>query len=208
MKTQTELLRIADRIRAIARNGQFYALNEYDKERYDELLDLSNHLTAILTDTEIETIAACFTPASDYVTPKVDVRAVVFDDKERILLVRERADGKWSLPGGWGDIGFTPGEVAVKEVQEETGYEVTPMRLLAILDMHCHNHPPAPHYTYKIFIRCRLTGGTQHTAFDTLDVGFFTLDTLPPLSTERVTREEIELMYDFLRNPHKEAITD
>lgn len=208
MKAQTELLQIADRVRAIARNGQLYALNEYDKERYDELLDLSNRLTATLTNTEIETVAACYTPATDYVTPKVDIRAVVFDDKERILMVRERADGKWSLPGGWGDVGFSPGEVAVKEVREETGYEVTPMRLLAILDMHCHNHPPAPHYTYKIFIRCTLTGGAPQTAFDTLDVGFFTLDALPPLSAERVTREEIELMYDFLHNPHKEAITD
>ena len=110
---------IADRIRAIARNGQFYASNEYDKERYDELLDLSNRLTATLTATEIETVAACYTPATDYVTPKVDIRAVVFDDNERILLVRERADGKWSLPGGWGDIGFSPGEVAIKELREE-----------------------------------------------------------------------------------------
>lgn len=208
MKPQTDLLSIADRIRAIARNGQFYALNEYDKERYDELLDLSNRLTATLTNTEIETVAACYTPATDYVTPKVDIRAVVFDDNERILLVRERADGKWSLPGGWGDIGFSPGEVAIKELREETGYEAIPLRLLAILDMRCHNHPPAPHYTYKIFIRCHITGGTPQTAFDTLEVGFFTLDSLPALSTERVTLEEIELMYEFLHNPQKEAVTD
>lgn len=208
MKPQTDLLSIADRIRAIARNGQFYASNEYDKERYDELLDLSNRLTATLTATEIETVAACYTPATDYVTPKVDIRAVVFDDNERILLVRERADGKWSLPGGWGDIGFSPGEVAIKELREETGYEAIPLRLLAILDMRCHNHPPAPHYTYKIFIRCHITGGTPQTAFDTLEVGFFTLDSLPALSTERVTFEEIELMYEFLHNPQKEAVTD
>lgn len=208
MKPQTDLLSIADRIRAIARNGQFYASNEYDRERYDELLDLSNRLTATLTATEIETVAACYTPATDYVTPKVDIRAVVFDDNERILLVRERADRKWSLPGGWGDIGFSPGEVAIKELREETGYEAIPLRLLAILDMRCHNHPPAPHYTYKIFIRCHITGGTPRTAFDTLEVGFFTLDSLPALSTERVTLEEIELMYEFLHNPQKEAVTD
>lgn len=208
MKTPANLLQIADRIRAIARNGQFYALNEYDKERYDELLDLSNRLTAILTNTEVETVATCYIPITDYLTPKVDVRAVIFDEEERILMVREKEDGKWSLPGGWGDVGFSPSEVAVKEVHEETGYEAIPIRLLAILDMSRHHHPPVSHHIYKIFIRCSISGGTPKTAFDTLDVGFFPLDALPPLSTQRITLEEIMLMYDFLHNPHKEAVTD
>ena len=205
---QRELLDIADRIRALSRNGQFYAADEYDKERYDELLELSNRMTAILTGRDIEEIALCYKPADDYVTPKIDVRAVVFDEQERLLLVRERADGCWSLPGGWGDVGFTPSEVAVKEVREETGLEVVADRLLAVLDKRCHNHPPAPHYAYKIFIRCCVAGGKLATAFDTLDVGFFSLDSLPPLSTDRVTREQIELMYEYLHHPEKIAITD
>ncbi len=205
---QRELFNIADRIRALALNGQFYAVNEYDKERYDELLELSNRMTALLTGRNIDEIARCYLPADDYVTPKIDVRAVVFDEQQRLLLVRERSDGCWSLPGGWGDVGFTPSEVAVKEVREETGLEVLAGRLLAILDKRCHNHPPVPHYAYKIFIRCHIIGGKIYPAFDTLDAGFFSLDNLPPLSTERVTLEQIELMYEFLHNPEKQAITD
>lgn len=205
---QRELFDIADRIRALARNGQFYAVNEYDKERYDELLELSNRMTALLTGRTTEEIAGCYQPADDYVTPKVDIRAVVFDEQKRLLLVKERADGCWSLPGGWGDVGFTPREVAVKEVREETGLEVVADRLLAVLDKRCHNHPPAPHYAYKIFIQCHITGGALSHAFDTLDANFFSPDDLPPLSTERVTREQIELMYEYLYHPEKIAIID
>ncbi|NDV47828.1 NUDIX domain-containing protein [Paludibacter sp. 221] len=208
MAQEKRLLDIAQRIRALSQTGLFYSKDEYDKERYEELECLSNELTAILTGNDIDIIKDCFRPAEDYVTPKVDIRAVVFDDNERILMVKELADGKWSLPGGWADVGFSPKEVAVKEVKEETGLDVVAVRLLAVMDKKCHAHPPAPHYSYKIFILCKITGGEFTDVFDIQDKGFFSQDGLPPLSEERILKEQIDLMFEYHRNPTKEAIVD
>jgi len=207
MKTK-ELINSINRIRSLAQNGMFYATNEYDAERYQELLTISNHLTAILGDYEPEEISACFPLEEDYVTPKVDIRAVVFNENDEILLVREKADGCWSLPGGWSDVGYSPKEIAVKEVKEETGLDVQAVKLLAVMDKKCHNHPPALHYAYKLFILCKLQGGTFSEAFDILDKGFFKQDNLPPLSLERVLEEQINLMFEYKINPAKEVWLD
>lgn len=205
---EKKLIEIAGRIRSLAQNGLVYSENEYDTDRYEELLNLSNGMTALVADSSLQEIKDCFVIEKDYVTPKVDIRAVVFNEKDQILLVKEKLDGCWSLPGGWADIGYSPTEVAVKEVKEETGLEVKVVKLLAVLDKKCHNHPPALHYAYKIFILCEITGGDFTSAFDILDKGFFNQNDLPPLSLERVLKEQIDLMYEYKRNPRKEAIID
>lgn len=207
MEIQKELLVIAQRIRAISQTGMVYA-KEYDFERYEELLALSNSMTSLISGNEISVVEKCFGLEDDYVTPKVDVRAVVFNHKDEILLVRERADGKWSIPGGWADVGFSPKEIAVKEIKEETGLDVEAGELLAVLDKKCHNHPHATHYAYKIFIHCRLLGGEFNTAFDILDKGFFRQDQLPPLSEERILKSQIDMMFDYKNNPEKKAYVD
>lgn len=203
-----ELTEVAKRIRALAQNGLLYSLSEYDTERYEELLELSDKITSLVSGHSVADIKRCFVLEDDYVTPKVDVRAVVFNEKDEILFVRERADGLWSLPGGWADIGFSPREVAEKEVAEETGLTVKATRLLAVLDKKHHPHPPAPHYAYKLFIRCELTGGTFNSVFDILDKGFFAQDNLPPLSECRVLKSQIDLMFDYKNNPMKEVRVD
>lgn len=208
MKIEKELLEIAQKIRALSQTGLVYSDNEYDTERYEELLHLSNSMTALISGNEVSVIEGCFRVEDDYVTPKVDVRAVVFNDKDEILLVRERADGGWAIPGGWADVGYSPTEVAVKEVKEETGLNVEPIRLIAVLDKKCHNHPPAPHYAYKIFILCKWIDGEFTSAFDILDKGFFKQNELPPLSEERTLKSQIDLMFEYKNNPDKKAIVD
>lgn len=208
MDKPKRLIEIANRMRSLAQNGLVYSLSEYDTERYGELLTMADEITAVVSDHELPEISACFETEKDYVTPKVDIRAVVFNERNEILLVREKADGKWSLPGGWADVGFSPKEVAVKEVKEETGLDVQAVRLLALLDKKCHDHPPALHYAYKAFILCRITGGKFNTVFDILDKGFFAQEKLPELSPGRVTRSQIDLMFEYLRDPDKEAVTD
>lgn len=205
---EKKLITIANRIRSLAQNGLVYADNEYDTERYEELLNLSNEMTALIAGSTLQEIKDCFVTEKDYVTPKVDIRAVVFNEKDQILLVKEKMDGCWSLPGGWADVGYSPSEVAVKEVKEETGLEVKASRLLAVLDKKCHNHPPALHYAYKIFILCEIAGGSFKSVFDILDKGFFDQNDLPPLSLERVLKEQIDLMYEYKRDPGKEATID
>lgn len=76
-----------------------------------------------------------------YATPKVDVRAVAFRDS-KLLLVKEREDGWWTLAGGWADVGDSPSAAVVREVREESGYSVKVTKLLALLDRDLHGHPP------------------------------------------------------------------
>ncbi|MDF9831646.1 NUDIX hydrolase [Parabacteroides sp. PF5-6] len=208
MKTEKAILLFAQRIRAISQNGLHYALSNYDTERYTELLEISDALVSCVSGLDKETIQSLFLPMKEYITPKVDIRAVVFNDKEEILLVREKADGLWSLPGGWADVGCSPSEVAVKEVKEETGLEVQAERLLAVMDMRKHAHPPIPFYVYKFFILCRIGGGVFTEVFDILDKGFFPLNDLPPLSLERILPDQIRLVDEYRRDPAKGVYLD
>lgn len=208
MSRSEKLIGLAQRIRALSQNGLVYSLSEYDTERYEELTTLSDQITALATGLEPEDVARSYHPAKEYVTPKVDIRAVVFNEKDEILLVREKADGCWSLPGGWSDVGYSPKEVAVKEVGEETGLEVHPVRLLAVMDMSKHPHPPIPYYVYKFFILCELKGGAFTETFDILGKGFFRLDELPPLSLERVLPEQIQRMYAYYKHPGEDVYLD
>ena len=208
MNIQHKLLELSKRIRAISQNGLTYSHSEYDTERYRELQNISDTITSLVSGVEVSQIADSFYIENDYVTPKVDIRAVVFDENKRILMVKESADNCWSLPGGWADVGFSPKKIAMKEVKEETGLDVVPLRLLAVMDKKCHNHPPALHYAYKIFILCKISGGTFTETFDILDKGFFDKDNLPELSLHRVTKEQIDLMFDYMEHPDKEAVVD
>ncbi|WP_373751044.1 NUDIX domain-containing protein [Jeotgalibaca porci] len=142
-----------------------------------------------------------------YATPKVDVRAVIFKS-DCILLVKEKADGKWSLPGGWGDIGLTPSEVAVKEVREEAGFDVKAHKLLAVFDKKCHPHPPSPYHVYKFFIQCDIVGGQAREGIETDDVAFFSKDDLPPLSVERNTESQIQIAFQYLVHPETPTYFD
>jgi ADP-ribose pyrophosphatase YjhB (NUDIX family) len=210
MQKGKELIVSAQRIRALAQTGLSYSANEFEIDRCNELLEISDHITSIVTGANEDDIKACYYPVREYeyVTPKVDIRAVVFNEKDEVLLVREKMDGRWSLPGGWSDVGYTPKEVAVKETKEETGLDVRAGRLLAVMDKRCHPHPVTPFYVYKFFILCELLGGTFTETFDILDKGFFALNRLPPLSLDRVLPEQILLMDELRRNPSAPVYMD
>jgi ADP-ribose pyrophosphatase YjhB (NUDIX family) len=134
------------------------------------------------------------------VTPKVDVRGVVFRD-DRILLVREREDGLWTLPGGWADVGDVALGGGGQGDPGGVGVRVEAVRVLAVLDREAHDVPPLPWYVYKLFIRCELRGGEARTSIETSGVGWFAEDEIPPLSAGRVTREQIARMFQHLRQP-------
>jgi ADP-ribose pyrophosphatase YjhB (NUDIX family) len=205
------LLTIAKRLQSIAQAGIFYSGDKpFDRERYQEISDLSVQILSQLTDEPIEKIGNLFTQERDgYQTPKVDIRAVVFNELGEILMVKEKVDGCWSLPGGWADVGYTPAEVAVKEVWEETGLEVKTVRVLAVIDKRNHPHPPEGWYVYKIFILCEKIGGKilQNTT-ETSEIQYFSLNNLPPLSEPRNVISQIELMFEFRDNPAKEVYFD
>ena len=141
-----------------------------------------------------------FTTDAGYATPKVDVRGVVFQGS-KILLVRERSDGFWTLPGGWADVGDSPADAVVREIREGAGYETRATKLLALLDRNRHNHPPHINHIYKIFMRCELIGGSPTTSHEIQDVGFFAEDQIPELSLTRNVPAQITRMFEHHRQP-------
>ncbi len=208
MKEQNELLLLAKRVQAIAENGLHYTENDYDKDRYSDLDEIATRMLSMITDQPIETIQVTTSERDGYRTPKTDVRCVLFNDKDEILMVKERVDSCWSLPGGWCDVGYTPREIAEKEALEEAGIHVKADRLLAIFDKKCHDHPDDLFYTYKIFIECNAQDYAISTGMETIDVGFFKMDELPELSSPRNTHNQIKVMFDFHFNKISWPIVD
>jgi len=200
-------LEVAKRLQAVAQAGLEYSGNKYDIDRYNQIRQISLEIMQDFTQLPMKKLVNVFTSERGYQTPKVDVRGVVFRGN-KILMVREVIDDCWSVPGGWADVGLTPFEVARKEVFEEAGLEVSPVRLLAVFDKKLHNHPPDLYHIYKIFILCEETGGILQNGMETSDTGFFSPDDLPALSAPRITEEQIRLMFDFKNNPLKEAVCD
>jgi len=210
--TSQQLLRQAQRLQALAQAGLAFSTDPYDRERYDELRAISVTLLAELTDEPLEKIIRAFASEDGYPTPKVDVRAVLLREGPEVLLVREKLDGgRWTLPGGWADIGYSPFENAAKEVQEETGLLAKPVRLLALFDKRKHAHPPQPWYAYKAFIQCEVEGGSlvQNTQ-ETTGAHWFRPDELPDLelSTERTTAWQLETVLRLASDPHSTTLCD
>jgi ADP-ribose pyrophosphatase YjhB (NUDIX family) len=185
------------RIQALAEIGLEFSQNSFDRERYEELHEISLQLLSQVTDIPVEKIMPVIQDKNGYKTPKVDVRAVVFNEKNQILLIQEKVDNCWAMPGGWADIGYSPAEVAVKECFEEAGLKVETIKLLAVLDKQKQNMPPAFEYVYKIFLLCRKLDDNIAVGSETCDVGWFDENNLPELSTPRNTVEQIKLMFRY-----------
>lgn len=203
----TKWLEWAKELQAIAQAGLTYSTDVFDRERFEMIRDMSVEMMAYQTHEKQSVIRDLFANEVGYATPKVDVRAVIFKN-DCILLVKEKADGKWSLPGGWGDIGLMPSEVAVKEVREEAGFDVKAHKLLAVFDKKCHPHPPSPYHVYKFFIQCDIVGGQAREGIETDDVAFFSKDDLPPLSVERNTESQIQIAFQYLVHPETPTYFD
>ena len=199
---------LAKQVQALAENGLHYSENDYDLDRYTNLEEVAIHMISLITGLSSKTVQVATPEKNGYRTPKVDVRSVIFNDRDEILMVKERADECWSLPGGWCDVGYTPAETAEKEAEEEAGIKVKVTRLLAVFDKKCHDHPEDLFYAYKIFLECEPENYEIKTGMETLDVGFFREDKLPVLSTPRNTANQIHKMFDFHFNKIHWPIVD
>lgn len=197
---QPKWLEWAQKIQAIAQIGLTYAEGPYDIERYKQLRAIAAEIMATYANVEHSYVLDLFANEIGYATPKVDVRGAVFRDNT-ILLVKERSDGYWTLPGGWADVGETPSEVVVKEIFEESGYETRAIKLLAVYDRDRQGHPPFPFYIYKLFFHCEIVGGSPSTSLETEEVGFFSEDALPELSLGRVMPAQITRLFQHYHNP-------
>ena len=194
-------LSIARELKAIAQIGLTYCPNNFCIERYEHLQTLAARMMAVGSCSDEQLVLDLFRQDLGYPTPKVDVRGAVFRD-DRVLLVQEMNDGKWSLPGGWADVNQTPSECVAREISEETGFEARATKLAAVLDRRLHGHVPLhPQYVYKLHFLCELTGGAARPSLETLAVEFFPLDALPELSLSRTTARQIERVFEHYRTP-------
>ena len=196
----------AKRLQAIAQTGLTYAESPYDVERYEAVRHIAAEMAADRSDVPLPRVLDLFASDTGYATPKVDVRAVIFHNGS-ILLVRERSDGRWTLPGGWADVGESPSECVAREAKDETGYDVQVQKLLAVYDRSKHPHePPFPFHVYKMFFLCEIVGGkaTRNSEID--EIGFFARDVIPPLSLTRITPQQIDRMFEHRQ--HAEWPTD
>ena len=196
----------ARQIQAIAQIGLTYAEIPYDRERYEQLAALAVEIFSQYTGEDSVAVAKALTAQPGYVTPKVDVRGACFRDG-KLLLVRERSDGCWCLPGGWADVGDVPSESVVREIHEEAGYEAVSRKLVGIFDAN-RSEPMAANHAYKLVFLCEITGGAGQPNHETDGVAFFGPHELPALSRARSDERVLAECFAHLADPQRHSWFD
>ena len=197
----------ATQLQSIAQAGLTFAENQYDIDRYQKIRNLTVEILHEYTDIDHNKIRDLFASETGYQTPKVDIRASVIKD-DKILMVREKIDGAWSLPGGWADVNTSISESAVRECLEEAGAHVKPIRIIAVQLANKHNNPLFLYTIYKIFVECELIENNFTDNTETLEAGFYSINSLPTLSTERNTKSQIDMCFEAKKHKVFETLFD
>ena len=199
MTDSPKWLVLAREVYTLSQAGLTYSGNEYDIQRYKRLQEISAEMLAGQSELSRDTILQSFSMQSGYATPKIDVRGAVIRDG-KILLVCEKADGRWAMPGGWGDIGDAPAAMVAREVWEESGFRVSVDKLVGVYDAN-RLQPLEFYHVYKLIFMCAITSGEATTSIETLDVDFFELDKLPPLSETRTNKRILDEVFAHAAQP-------
>ena len=188
------------RLQAIAQNGLHYTASAFERERFEEVRAIAAEL-AVSPEEPLESLAETFAAERGHACPKLDVRAAAFR-AERVLLVRGRDDGLWTLPGGWAEVGESPRVAVEKELAEESGYRGRATKLVGIYEQDVRHRPRWPFYGWKLVFLCELVdaGPGAPQASEIVDVGFFGPDELPELSP-RTPPEHVAAALAHLRDP-------
>ena len=165
-------LDLARRLLALSQTGLHFCQEQYDRERYEEIGEIAAKLLALDSNRDVQKLRELWVAEEGYATPKIDVRGAIFRD-QTVLLVRERVDGKWTLPGGWADVNDSPAYAVEKEIEQESGFTAKAIKLAAVLDRNKHNHPAFLFHIWKIFFICEITGGEPRESYETTGVDFF-----------------------------------
>jgi ADP-ribose pyrophosphatase YjhB (NUDIX family) len=197
----------ASELQSIAQAGLTFCENNYDRDRYEKIRNIVIEILHEYTEMDHKKIRELFASETGYQTPKVDIRASVFKDN-KILMVKEKVDYAWALPGGWADVNSSVSESAIRECREEAGALVKPKRIIAIHMGNKHNNHNFPFTIYKIFVECELIENSFKENTETLDAGFFESDKLPELSFERNTPDQIRMCFEAKKCEVFETIFD
>lgn len=206
MEHKNSWLNWAAELQSIAQAGLYYGKDVFDHERYERVREIASLMMSEMTKQPVEQIWQLFCQEEGYQTPKLDTRAAIFQDN-KILLVQEK-DGTWALPGGWVEYHLSVKENVIKEVKEEAGLNVNATRIIAIQDRDKHN---LPHYIYgvcKVFVLCELIDGHFEKNSETIDSAYFSMDELPPLATQKVTKEQIMMCFEAYHSPDWQVYFD
>lgn len=181
----------AREIQALAQTDFHYTKNHFQQERDNRLQEIAAEIIAEHSNLDFSAVKETFRMQAGYATPRVDVRAAIFQN-DRLLLVRERADNGWTMPGGWADVGDRPSEAVEREVREEAGFEARAKRIVGIYDAN-RLTPLELFHAYKIVFLCDIVGGEAKSSIETSEVAFFSKGNLPvELSSERTKLRHIQ----------------
>ena len=184
-----------------------YCKDKYDIERFERIRAISAEMVAALGNVPVDDIRATFCAGTGYQTPKLDTRAAVFREG-RLLLVQE-SNGLWALPGGWVDYNQTLRGNAAKEVLEEAGMTVRPLRVIAL---HDHNRRNTRQFLFNIcsaFILCEYLSGDFRPNLETIGCGFFARDKIPAaLAENKTTAAQIDMCFRAAADDHWQAEFD
>lgn len=197
----------ARELQALAQTGLTFASGGYDLARYRRLMGIAAEITAHHTGSVKDDVLKDFLVQPGYATPKVDVRGAVVRDG-MVLLVQERSDGRWCMPGGWADVDDLPSAMVTREVLEESGLDVIPRKVIGVFDANRTGIPRAFYHAYKVVFLCDLLGGSLRGSDETLDARFFPFDDLPPLSETRTHVRHLDEVRAHLADPLRPAAFD
>ncbi len=208
MRSDDKWLEWAKELQALSQSALAYCKDVYDIDRFRRIREISVEMMAALTELPPEKVRAVFANETGYQTPKLDTRAAVFRDG-KILLVQER-DGRWAMPGGWCDADRSVAENAAKEVLEEAGMTVRPLRLIALLDHNRHHHPKSIHEIASAYVLCEYVSGDFEPNVETIGCGFFTLEEAmaKDLSTGKTVPGQIEMSFRAAADPNWQVVLD
>jgi len=203
---QPKWIQWAREIFSLSQAGLAYSKNEFDIERYKRLQEITAEMIEDQTEVSKESVLDSFSMQAGYATPKIDVRGAVIHEG-KILLIQERMDERWAMPGGWADLGNAPASVAEREVWEESGYRVKAEKVVAVLDAN-RIEPMEFYHAFKIIFLCRLIGGKPQISHETLAVDFFDINDLPPLSLYRTNESMLQEVFAHVKDPARPTVFD
>ena len=199
----SDFVKYLQRMIAITDTGLTFTKDPFDRERYEDLRSLLSEMLNQGSDIDSEEVAEVMKPTSAYATPLMDVRAWIVED-EKICLVRGQGENDWALPGGFGEVGYSPTENILKEIEEETGFEAKVERLLAVFDT---NRFQLQSKQYAKFVfECKLLDGQFQKNQEIADLQFFAIDQLPALSEKRITKEQIEILWQVYQGQREQYL--
>jgi ADP-ribose pyrophosphatase YjhB (NUDIX family) len=197
----------AREIQALAQTGLHYAPDDYHRDRYRRLIEIAAEIAAEHSGLPKADLMNAFTAARGYATPKVSVRGAVFRSG-KILLVRERIDGGWCMPGGWADVGDSPSAKVEREVLEESGLRVRAVRLVGVYDRNNEIAQREVLHLYDLVFLCDDLGGEPRPSNETSDAQFFGQDEIPELSSARTSPRNIREAFAHKDDPSLQAVID